>query len=378
MTEPTESSGFPLRIGIQQRVLPAYRAAFFESLAAVCPAGLSVFAGQPWAGEAMGPQARLEKPDFTPTHNLYLLGGRFVLVWQPGLRRWLENWQPSALILEANPRNQSNPLAVRWAHTHGCAVIGWGLGAPPSGGILSALRLGGWRSYLSQFDALITYSRKGMDEFSRQGFPAERIFTAPNAVSARPSAPPPPRADAFDGQPTILYVGRLQERKRVDLLLRACAAQPGTMRPRLWIVGDGPARPQLETLAQQVFPSAEFFGDRRGPDLDSIFNRADLFVLPGTGGLAVQQAMGFGLPVAVAQADGTQADLVRPENGWRLPDGDLGALSDVIGQALQDPARLRRMGAASFRIVADEINLDNMVKVFVQAANSAVARVKQP
>jgi glycosyltransferase involved in cell wall biosynthesis len=235
MVASADRDVFPLRLGLQQRVLPAYRAAFFEALAGACPAGLSVFAGQPWPGEAMGPQASLEQPLFTATHNRYLLGGRLVLVWQAGLRRWLDAWQPGALILEANPRNQSNPIAVRWAHAHRCAVIGWGLGAPPSPGGLSALRIGGWRSYLSQFDALITYSRTGLDEYAGHGFPAERIFTAPNAVSPRPSAPPPSRPEYFDGPPVILYVGRLQERKRVDLLLRACAMQPEGMRPRLWI-----------------------------------------------------------------------------------------------------------------------------------------------
>jgi len=38
---------------LQQRVLPAYRAAFFDALAAACDGGLSVFAGQPTPGEAI-------------------------------------------------------------------------------------------------------------------------------------------------------------------------------------------------------------------------------------------------------------------------------------------------------------------------------------
>ena len=42
------------------------------------------------------------------------------------------------------------------------------------------------------------------------------------------------------------------------------------------------------------------------------FAGADLFVLPGTGGLAVQEAMSYALPVIVAKGDGTQEDLVRP------------------------------------------------------------------
>jgi glycosyltransferase involved in cell wall biosynthesis len=132
-------------------------------------------------------------------------------------------------------------------------------------------------------------------------------------------------------------------------------------------VGEGPARPDLENLAKQVYPQARFFGATYGSELETLFSAADLFVLPGTGGLAVQQAMSFGLPVIVAEADGTQADLVRPENGWSVPPGDLEALISAINQALEDVARLRRMGQASYRIVAEEINLENMLKAFEQA-----------
>jgi glycosyltransferase involved in cell wall biosynthesis len=77
--------------------------------------------------------------------------------------------------------------------------------------------------------------------------------------------------------------------------------------------------------------------------------------------------MAHGLPVMVAQGDGTQDDLVRPENGWQLPPGDLGALTAALHAALSDLPRLRDMGAESYRIVAEEINLEAMVAAFVEA-----------
>ena len=90
-------------------------------------------------------------------------------------------------------------------------------------------------------------------------------------------------------------------------------------------------------------------------------------MLPGTGGLAVQQAMSFGLPVIVAQGDGTQDDLVRSENGWRVPPDNLTSLTDALRCALSDPPRLRRMGEASYRLVVEEVNIEKMVEVFMQA-----------
>ncbi len=54
-----------------------------------------------------------------------------------------------------------------------------------------------------------------------------------------------------------------------------------------------------------------FRAPNMGRNLDSYFSSADLFVLPGTGGLAVQEAMSHGLPVIMGQGDGTNDDLVR-------------------------------------------------------------------
>ena len=358
-------SSIAARLGLQQRVLPIYRAPFFEALAGECARGLSVFAGQARPGEAIERSPSLQTARLAQARNLHLFNGRFYLCWQSGLLGWLHDWQPDVLVVEANPRYLHTPAAVRWMHSRRRPVLGWGLGAPAksASALPSALR----RSFINQFDALITYSQQGAQEYAAAGFRPERIFVAPNAAAARPLEHPPQRLAAYAAQgPVILFVGRLQARKRLDLLLQACAALVETP-PRLWIVGDGPERARLEALARQVYPQAQFFGARHGPDLNPLFEAADLFVLPGTGGLAVQQAMSFALPVLVGEADGTQSDLVRPSNGWNLKPGDPQSLADTLRQALADPARLRRMGDESYRIVAEEINIERMVQVFAQA-----------
>jgi glycosyltransferase involved in cell wall biosynthesis len=155
----------------------------------------------------------------------------------------------------------------------------------------------------------------------------------------------------------------------VDDLLRACASLPETLRPRLVIVGQGPERENLEALARTIYPRAEFVGPKYKEELAPYFTAADLFVLPGTGGLAVQEAMSYGLPIIMGQGDGTNDDLVRPENGWQIPPDNFGALVETLRTALSDVPRLRAMGAESYRIVAEEINLERMVGVFVEVLN---------
>jgi glycosyltransferase involved in cell wall biosynthesis len=164
-----------------------------------------------------------------------------------------------------------------------------------------------------------------------------------------------------------LFVGRLQESKRVDLLIQACANLPAAIQPVLVIVGDGPDRSRLEKLASSIYPETRFTGHLVGIALDTWFNEADLFVLPGTGGLAVQQAMSFGLPVVVAEGDGTQSDLVRAGNGWQIQPGSLDELRATLQGALIDRAILNKMGEESYRIVKEEVNLVRMADIFVQA-----------
>ena len=140
--------------------------------------------------------------------------------------------------------------------------------------------------------------------------------------------------------------------------------------PEITIVGDGPDREQIEKAAQATYPGVIFTGTKTGIDLDPFFQKADLFVLPGTGGLAVQQAMSFGLPVIVAAGDGTQSQLVRPENGWIVAPDNLDDLTKTLQTALSDPVGLRKKGLESYRIVRDEINIEKMVEVFISAINS--------
>lgn len=363
---------FPGRLALQQRVLPAYRAPFFDALAQACAGGLSVFAGQPQADEQIPAVDRLQVAQLVPAHNVHFfkVGSPFYQCWQPGILEWLESWRPDALIVEANPRYPSTPRAVRWMHAHGKPVLGWGLGAPPLSGLWAPWRRWSRLSFLRSLDGIIAYSQPGAEQYRALGFRVERVFVAPNAAASRPSSPPPQRTADFTGRATVLFVGRLQARKRVDNLLNACAALEASLQPRLVIVGDGPARLELEALARQVYPQAEFAGALYGEALQGYFAAADLFVLPGSGGLAVQQAMSQALPVIVAEADGTQADLVRDENGWLIPPDDLPALVTALRIALADVDRLRRMGAASYRIVAEEVNIEKMVEVFLEAVET--------
>jgi glycosyltransferase involved in cell wall biosynthesis len=332
-----------------------------------------VYAGQARSEEAIRSIEGLASASFFPARNIHIgrVGSPFYLCWQPDLVRWLVSWQPSVLILEANPRYLSTRQAIAWMHARRRPVIGWGLGTPGAtsarANVISRLRFAGRQRFYRNFDSLIAYSTRGAGEFRALGFPAERIFVAPNAVAHRPEVYTNRRVRSPEAPLNVLFVGRLQARKRIDLLLHACAGLPSDLQPRLVIVGDGPEREALVQLAATVYPQAGFTGAAYARDLEQYFQQADLFVLPGSGGLALQQAMAYGLPVIAAEGDGTQEDLVSKDNGWLVPPGDLHVLTESLRTALSNPGKLLEMGAASYRRVRDEINVENMVAAFLNA-----------
>jgi len=225
------------RVAVQQRVLPNYRLPFFDALAAACAGGLSIFTGEPRKNEGLNVGARPVTAKYYQGRNIHLFGGFTYLCFQVGLMRWLREWQPDVLIMEANPRYLGSRAALAWMKARGGRVIGWGLGSPVPEGRFSWLRLAMRRRFVNRFDVLVTYSRQGAEEYAALGFPLDCIFTAPNAVAPKPIKAQPERPLNFRNNiPNVVFVGRLQMRKRVDTLLKACALLPAGLQPALTIV----------------------------------------------------------------------------------------------------------------------------------------------
>jgi len=355
------------KLAIQQRVLPSYRVNFFDLLAQQCQNGLSVFAGDPLRSEEIKAADWLNIAHYCKAVNWHIgkPGQRIFLCWQWGLVKWLREWDPDVLIVEANPRYLSTRLAVSWMHKRKRVVIGWGLGKGEE------KSKNGWiekerARFIQNMDGVISYSHKGALSYNQLGIPKEKIFIAPNATSAKPDKSIPLR-DFNIKKKTVLFVGRLQYRKKIDHLLEACAGLPEELQPQLVIVGDGEARKYFEDIARTKYPHTLFTGSLYGRQLERWFESAHLFVLPGTGGLAAQQALGYGLPIIVAEGDGSQEAFVSEHNGWQIKPNDVNALQLALREALSDPERLKKMGEESYRVAKEEVNIEKMVESFLNA-----------
>jgi glycosyltransferase involved in cell wall biosynthesis len=186
-------------------------------------------------------------------------------------------------------------------------------------------------------------------------------------------------ARSADGVPTVLFVGRLDEEKRVDELVRAFALLPREVPARLEIVGDGCRRERWTALAADLGIGADvrFHGHVSDAELLEAYARADVFCMPSVAelqSLATLEAMSAGLPVVAADAMALP-HLVRPGlNGALYPPGDVAALAGHLLALLDDAALRERAGAASVRL-AEQHAFGRTLKEFEGIYARVTARV---
>ncbi|WKT82989.1 MULTISPECIES: glycosyltransferase [unclassified Thermosynechococcus] len=153
----------------------------------------------------------------------------------------------------------------------------------------------------------------------------------------------------------ILAVGRLDDQKGFDLLLRAFAMsglkQAGA---RLVILGEGAKRAFLTRLAAELGLSeaVSMPGVVEAPE--QWMARCIFFVLPSRyEGFpnALLEAMAMGCPVIAADWDSGPREMVQDgENGLLVPTEDVGALAQALARLWRDAALRARLGAAAVEV----------------------------
>lgn len=149
--------------------------------------------------------------------------------------------------------------------------------------------------------------------------------------------------DVPDGEPAVLYVGRIAPEKNLALVVDAFEAiRARRPRARMVWVGDGPERARLAAR----YPDHVFAGMRRGTDLAAHYASADLFLFPSateTYGNVTVEAMASGLAV-VAFDYASAAERIRSgENGWLAPLGDAAAFVTAAVRGAVDAQALSRL-----------------------------------
>ncbi len=164
-------------------------------------------------------------------------------------------------------------------------------------------------------------------------------------------------------QPFLLSVGRLEQNKGFGLMLDALARIRSAL-PSKWIwllVGDGPERNALqEKIRTYKFRDhVRLLGSVDDITLHNLYEIATLFIHPTLyegSSLVTLEAMCHARPLIGTMVGGIPDKIVRGQNGFLVPPGDVQALADKILLALRDQNRLYEMGAASYNIAREQFD----------------------
>lgn len=181
----------------------------------------------------------------------------------------------------------------------------------------------------------------------------------------------PPRGRAgwgpHDG-PLIGFIGRLADQKGCEFLVRAMpevvAAHPTA---RLAIVGDGPQRDQLQSLARDLGQqdAVEFLGYQ--PVTPALLDAMDAVVIPSIYeplGIVALEAMARARPVVASAVGGLQEVVEDGKTGLLVPPGHVGDLVRAITRLLDSAETRSAMGRAGLQRVRDHFSPDVCVAAY--------------
>jgi glycosyltransferase involved in cell wall biosynthesis len=371
-----------MKIAIFWNYLFHYRVPFYNRLAQVPGVELTVFHGGEDPNRRGKSAGSAEPPSFESiqiaTHEKSIHGA--VVYFQTGMWKYLCTRKFDVIVCEGNFGILSNALLALYSRLTGARFLLWvgGWERKMIRGLAAHLRRVYIRIACRFTDGFLCYGSNAVQFLARYGavgsctviqntVDTERIQAA--SAHHRSEAAKSRKALGLENKTVVLTVGAQIARKKTALLIdayRIISASRDDV--ALVIVGDGPQKQLLVDRAHDL-ADVHFTGEVVGP-VGAYFAMADIFVLPGLGGLAINEAMAYGLPVICAEGDGTEQDLVIPnKTGLFFRRDDERDLADKIGALLAAPEKRQMMGQSAQNHVFTIASMSTMIDRFVRAVS---------
>ncbi|WP_106252235.1 glycosyltransferase [Allonocardiopsis opalescens] len=226
----------------------------------------------------------------------------------------------------------------------------------PTGGLA-------WRDFvrvMGTVDHVTTPTAKAARLLLDKGFghPVEAVSCGIDLSRFHPRPERGAKARAMLGLPereTVMFVGRLDDEKRIDDMVRALPMIAKVRDAQLALVGTGSRRAALEQLAASlgVADRVRFLGFVPDDELPMAYQAADVFGIASIAELqsiATLEAMASGLPVVAADAMALPHLVDEDRNGYLYPPGDHGAFAHRVLSILESGPKRAAMAEASLEI----------------------------
>lgn len=182
------------------------------------------------------------------------------------------------------------------------------------------------RWYFRRCNAIIAPSKYVANELRRYN---KRIETIPTGIDIKKFENGNGKRikERFGDKKLILHVGRIVKEKNIDLLIKAAPHVINKLDAIFLIIGEGPAKKELEKMVKKMELEKEFLFTGFIPDeeLPDYYKAADVFVIPSTyetQGIVILEAMAAGVPVVAANARAIPDFVFDGSNGFLFPPGN--------------------------------------------------------
>jgi glycosyltransferase involved in cell wall biosynthesis len=370
------------RVAVSQRFLPHYRVRFFDELyARLRKRGIdfrlfysyemgTLNSAPTWATRISGMRADMKLAELEES-----------AIVAPMLAPHLAWYSPDVCIVEDLAGLPNSLVAASYCRIARKPYLIWGLGQVPQ---KKTSRLRRFLAPLIRYlydgaFGFVCYSNHAASVYSRYRKPT---FLAPNSTMAPPTQVWLQQvresvAKRYPAKPcNVISIGALKQQKRYDVLLHGIARTQSVV---LHLIGDGPELSALKDLAQSLGISERiiFHGAMYEPsEKQALVLAAHIGVIPGRGGLAIQELMSYGVPVISGVADGTERDLiVDGVTGYLIEDFPT---PERVAATLErfmslDANAQREMAVSALDVVSHRSNIAVMAAGFEQAIDEALA-----
>jgi glycosyltransferase involved in cell wall biosynthesis len=212
-------------------------------------------------------------------------------------------------------------------------------------------------------NVFVCVSGFGADLMRDEGIPSSALKVLPNGIDLVRFSFSAPNLRG-----PAMTVARLSPEKDLTSLLKAVARLVEQSPDfRLEIVGDGPSRAELSSLAHSlgIEEYVAFLGDRT--DVPELLRRARMFILSSkTEGLSLSllEAMARGLPVVATRVGGTPEVVLDGTSGLLVPPGDVPALAAAIHRIWTDAGLAMSLARAARAKVERDFDIGRAVKKY--------------
>lgn len=302
----------------------------------------------------------------------------YKVAWYKEIREKIAAIRPAIVVNAAHSGNLSHWQISAMKKELGFQLVSWLCGYEFHPGRLKRTVL---NILIPRYDYHLAYHTNAKTYAHTHGAPQDRVTVIHNTIDERAITPGDKetarntlatRHPELAGKRIVLYVGAILAEKRLEILIDAF----DRMKRKdsvLLIVGDG----------EHIGCIAELAEGRRdvllaGRIVDGVgcyFDAAEMYVLPGTGGLGINEAMAHRLPILSGYADGSADDLVIDgETGFRLrDDAGVAEWAEKIAFLLDRPDQAKAMGLAGERRIRGELGFERFVDRVVRGFKTATA-----